>query len=369
MTHTQLAPVAKGRGFRISSLDGLRALAIMLVFAGHSEQLPKVIEPGVGVTIFFFLSGYLITTLLRREYDLHGHISLKDFYQRRVWRIFPPLYVALVVGLAITLTGVLPGDVSPGGTVSSFLHFANYWMVFFDEGIPTALRVLWSLAVEEHFYLLFPLAYVWMRKRLMPAKKQAIIFSVLCAVVLAWRSFVWIAMDVSIGHIYYSTDTRLDSILWGCVFAIVANPVIDKPFGPDWFWMGIAVPLGALLTVFGTKGTDLSPTIGYTLQAVGMALAFTAVIRFPTFFPFRFLNWRPVVWLGMVSYSFYLVHRFFILWPYENLNINPWLSAGLALTGATLAAWAMHHWVERPAAKMRDRLAARRNFGIGSSRC
>lgn len=343
--------------FRISSLDGLRALAIMLVFAGHSEQLPKVIEPGVGVTIFFFLSGYLITTLLRREYDIHGRISLKDFYLRRVWRIFPPLYVTLLAGLAITLAGVLPGDVSAGGTASSFVHFANYWVVYFDEGIPKALRVLWSLAVEEHFYLLFPLAYVLMRKRQMPARKQAIIFGVLCLIVLAWRSLVWFAFDVDFDHIYYSTDTRLDSILWGCVFAIVANPVMDKPWGPDWFWKWVAVPAGAVLTVIGTKGFDLAPTIGYTMQAFGMALAFTSVIRFPRFFLFAWLNWKPMVWLGVVSYSFYLVHRFFILWVDGNLSINPWAQAAVSMAGALVAAWAMHVWVEKPAGRMRQRLS------------
>lgn len=329
----------------------------MLVFAGHSEQLPKVIEPGVGVTIFFFLSGFLITTLLRREYDKNGRISLKHFYLRRVWKIFPPLYVTLLAGLAITLTGVLPGDVSPGGTVSSFVHFANYWIVYFDEGIPKALRVLWSLAVEEHFYLVFPLAYIWMRKRMMSAKKQAIIFSVLCVGVLAWRSFVWFVLDVSFDHIYYSTDTRLDSILWGCVFAIVANPVMDKAFGPDWFWLWVAVPLGAVLTVFGTKGYNIAPTIGYTIQALGMALVFTAVIRFPHFFLFRWLNWKPVVWLGVVSYSFYLVHRFFILWVDANLHINPWAQAAIAMAGALLAAWAMYRWVETPALQIRQMLS------------
>ncbi len=356
-TSAVASKTAKARGFRIPSLDGLRAVAILVVFWGHSEQLPKVIEPGVGVTIFFFLSGYLITTLLRREWELHEQISLRDFYLRRVWRILPPLYIVLAFGLVVTLVGILPGDVSAGGTVASSLHFANYWIVFEDSGIPTALRVLWSLAVEEHFYLVFPLLYIFLLRARLGARKQALILAAICIAVLAWRTYLWFSAGVDFDRIYYATDTRLDSILWGCLLAIVLNPMLDREWGCAWFWKWLAAPIAIIVTVIGTRGYDLAPTVGFTMQALAMILLFTAAIRYPTWWMFRWLNWRPVVWLGVMSYCFYLVHRFFILWMYENLSINPWASAIVAFGASAFAAWLLHIWVERPAAKVRHRLA------------
>lgn len=349
--------IATARRFNIPSLDGLRALAILLVFWGHSEQLPKFIEPGVGVTVFFFLSGYLITTLLRIEWRKYGRISLKKFYLRRVLKIFPPMYFILAFGLAVTLLGILPGDVSLGGTLASAVQMTNYWMIFDGEGIPTSLRVLWSLAVEEHFYLVFPLIYIFLRRSRFSALTQGLILGAICLVVLAWRAYLWFEGGADFNRIYYGTDTRLDSILWGSIFAIVVNPVLDKPWGADWFWKWVAVPLGSILTIVGTKGFDLAPTIGYTMQAAGMALAFTAVIRFSSFWAFRWLNWKPVVWFGVISYCFYLAHRYFILWMYANVDISPWISAVIAFGGATLMAWGMHVWIERPAAKLRHNLA------------
>ena len=366
-TRVETLDIRTARSFNIPSLDGLRAVAILLVFWGHSEQLPKAVEPGVGVTVFFFLSGYLITTLLRREWQKHGRISLKKFYLRRVLKIFPPMYFILAFGLAVTMLGILPGDVSLGGTLASAAQMTNYWMIFDGEGIPKSLRVLWSLAVEEHFYLVFPLIYIALRRARMSAVMQGAILGAICIVVLAWRVYLWFEGGVDFNRIYYGTDTRLDSILWGSIFAIVVNPVLDKPWGADWFWKWVAVPIGVVLTFIGTKGFDLAPTVGYTMQAVGMGLVFTAVIRFPDFWAFRWLSWKPVVWFGVISYCFYLAHRYFILWMYANVEINPLISAAVAFGGATFLAWGMHVWIERPAAKLRHKLS-RSGEGADDSR-
>ncbi|MFF3181308.1 acyltransferase family protein [Rhodococcus pyridinivorans] len=342
--------------FTIPSLDGLRALSILLVFVGHADRLPQPVVPGVGVTIFFFLSGYLITTLLRLEFDKTGRVSLRDFYLRRVLKILPPMYVVIILGAIVTAVGLVPSSLSPGGIAATALHFANYWMIFVDEGIPKSMRVMWSLAVEEHFYLVFPLLYIGLRRRAFSARTQAAILAAICIMVLIWRIYLWTVQGVDFTHIYYATDTRVDSILWGCILAIIANPYLDRAWGPDWFWKLIAAPFGLIAVYVGTRGYNIAPTIGYTMQALGLVLVFTAVIRFPSFGPFRVLNWRPVVWLGVVSYSFYLVHRYFILWTDENLDVNKWIAAAIAFVMATAAAWLLHRWVERPAAKLRSRL-------------
>ncbi|MDM7491460.1 acyltransferase [Rhodococcus sp. CSLK01-03] len=342
--------------FTIPSLDGLRALSILLVFVGHADRLPQPVVPGIGVTIFFFLSGYLITTLLRLEFDKAGRVSLRDFYLRRVLKILPPMYVVIILGVIITAVGLVPSTLSAGGVTATALHFANYWMIFVDDGIPKSMRVMWSLAVEEHFYLVFPLLYIGLRRAALSARAQAAVLVGICAVVLAWRTYLWVVQDVDFTHIYYATDTRVDSILWGCILAIVANPYLDKAWGPDWFWKLLAAPVGLVAVYVGTRGYNLAPTIGYTMQALGLVLVFIAVIRFPWFGPFRVLNWRPIVWLGVISYSFYLVHRYFILWTDEHLEMNKWAAAAVAFVMATVAAWLLHKWVERPAAKLRSKL-------------
>ena len=342
--------------FSIPSLDGLRAVSILLVFVGHADRLPQPVVPGVGVTIFFFLSGYLITTLLRLEFDKSERISLRNFYLRRVLKIIPPMYAVIILGVIVTAIGLVPSALSVGGVSATALHFANYWMIFVDDGIPKSMRVMWSLAVEEHFYLVFPLLYIGLRKWSKSKWVQAGVLAAICVVVLGWRTYLWVVQGVDFEHIYYATDTRVDSILWGCILAIVANPYLDKAWAPDWFWKIIAAPVGLISVYAGTRGYNLAPTIGYTMQALGLVLVFTAVIRFPTFGPFRILNWRPIVWLGVISYSFYLVHRYFILWTDENLTINKWVAALVAFVMATAAAWLLHRFVERPAAKIRGRL-------------
>ena len=121
----------------------------MVSHAG-AEQIPG----GFGVTIFFFLSGYLITTLLRREWEKMGNISLKNFYLRRVYRIFPPLYIVLVVVGMLVVTGALQVSQSPtfSALLAQIFFGANYYGIFHgQEGFLPGTSVQWSLAVEEHF--------------------------------------------------------------------------------------------------------------------------------------------------------------------------------------------------------------------------
>src|SRR5277367_989908 len=112
----------------IPSLDGLRALSFLLVFGSHAG-LGKVIPGGFGVTVFFFLSGYLITTLMRKEIEQSHTVNLKHFYLRRAFRILPPFYLILLSSIALTELGILGHDrlqVMP--TASQLLHFSNFWI-------------------------------------------------------------------------------------------------------------------------------------------------------------------------------------------------------------------------------------------------
>src|SRR5689334_10674534 len=147
------------REFYIPSLDGLRAIAFLLVFFAHTG-LDKIVPGGFGVTVFFFLSGYLITTLLRLESETTGHVSLKSFYVRRCRRILPPLYVTLIVVYLVATFGIVRGQGTVGGAVSAIFYYYNYFdLKNLGGGLPTGLDVLWSLTIEEHFYFVFPLLF------------------------------------------------------------------------------------------------------------------------------------------------------------------------------------------------------------------
>ena len=163
LAHILGLTIAPKGGLYIPSLDGIRAVSFFLVFLAHAG-LGKVLVPGgFGVTIFFLLSGFLITTLLRLEYQRFRRISLKDFYLRRSLRILPPLYVTLGLSMLIVVIWNVPTGIPFAATLSQALQYANYYQIYATHLVSMpGTGVFWSLAVEEHFYLLFPLIYIWM---------------------------------------------------------------------------------------------------------------------------------------------------------------------------------------------------------------
>ncbi len=140
----------------IPSLNGIRAVAVLLVFLAHGG-LEHVVPGGLGVTIFFVLSGYLITTLMRVEHDRHSRIDFRNFYLRRLVRLMPPLVVVVALAALLAALGVIGGAFSAEGLLAALFYFGNYFVIAHDfRGMPAGIGVVWSLAIEEHFYLLFP---------------------------------------------------------------------------------------------------------------------------------------------------------------------------------------------------------------------
>ena len=158
-----------------------------MVFFAHSG-LEKIIPGGLGVTIFFVLSGYLITTLMRIEMERTGTVNFRLFYLRRVLRIFPSCY--LVLGLA-ALYGWYSGRMDPWWLLGQVVQLTNYQIIAGGWTAPIAPNtdVYWSLAVEEHFYLVFPLFFVVLAKLKLAGRRAAILL-LLCALVFAWRCWL-----------------------------------------------------------------------------------------------------------------------------------------------------------------------------------
>jgi peptidoglycan/LPS O-acetylase OafA/YrhL len=344
----------------IPSLDGIRAVSFLIVFFAHAALL-EVIPGGFGVTVFFFLSGYLITTLLRLEYEKHGRISLRHFYLRRAFRILPPFYLVLLAAVVLSLTGVLPGRLEILPVLSQFGHLANYnAIVGSADGFPAGTYLYWSLAVEEHFYLFFPLAFIALSSTIRAPRTRALLLLGVCALVLAWRCVLVFALDSSLSRTYIATDTRVDSLLFGCVLALYLNPALDE-YGSRarllWLWLGMPVGLSILLVTFLLRDDNFRESVRYSLQGIALLPLFISAILFHAKWPFKLLNLRFVKFFGVLSYTLYLVHFVVLYALHEHLSTGNAPIAIAALVISFLIAWAVHVAIERPFARLRRRFS------------
>jgi peptidoglycan/LPS O-acetylase OafA/YrhL len=341
----------------IPSLDGIRALAVGLVFFAHSG-FENLVPGGLGVTIFFVLSGYLITTLMRIEHARSGVISYRSFYLRRLLRLMPPLFIVVAAAGLLAAASIIDGGFTPGGLFSALFYFGNYHVILHDfRGMPEGIGLVWSLAIEEHYYLFYPpLAALLLRVGRVGISVGSL--SMLCAAVLAWR--YWLVFHgASEAYLTMATDTRVDAILIGCLMALLRNPWLDPVPAPkalaDW---GIAAACVAVLV--GTllyRDEVFRLTARYTLQSLAIApLIYLAVAR-ADWFPFRWLNARPLVYIGSISYTIYLSHHLILEGLAKHWPQLSWI--WLALVGAVLTlavAEPMRRWVEEPCARLRKRL-------------
>ena len=342
----------------VPSLDGIRAGSFLLVFVAHAG-LARFVPGDLGVTIFFFLSGFLITTLMRSECERNGSVNLGHFWLRRALRILPPFYLVL---LAVTLMARVlypPGTVHGSALIAQLLFYANYWGIYGANNEVPGSGVVWSLAVEEHFYLLFPLLYVAMQKWRMSRETQRWLLLGLCVAVLAWRCLLVLVLHATIPRINFATDTRMDSILFGCALAVWDNPVLDKPRQETILWKYLlpAAALGALMLCFALRTARFTEIWAFSVQGVALTVLFICAIRYHTAPAFRILNWRPVAFIGVLSYSLYLVHHVLLraaehLWP----RWHSWQRAAIALAASMMAAWIIYELIEKPCARLRRKL-------------
>lgn len=344
--------------FHIPSLDGIRGLAALTVFVSHAG-LPDLVPGGFGVTVFFFLSGYLITTLLRIEYAQTGSISFKRFYLRRIYRILPPMYIVLIAAMLLALTGLLHHQMALPGVLAQFAHLTNYYFIFNDprDFVPST-SVMWSLAVEEHFYLLFPLALALLLRRFdLPRIGAAL--ALICVAVLAWRC--WLVLGLGWGHryTYYATDTRLDSILYGCIMGVWLNPVLDRArirFGRRTALALLIAGTALLLSSFLYRSSTFRETARYSVQGIALFPLFFCAVRYHEWPIFRWLETKPMRALGLISYTFYLVHLPCLALLGAHTQFNEPTRAVLGFIATITVSGAMYYFVERHLGALRRRL-------------
>ena len=349
-------------GFHIPSLDGIRAVSFLLVFLHHGT-LHGIVPGGLGVTTFFFLSGFLITTLLRLEAEARGRISLRQFYLRRTLRIFPPLYLSLGAAV-LAAVFVFAHPVNLAALLAQAAFLGNYYSLSVPEShILPGTAVIWSLAVEEHFYLLFPVFYIALRRAFPRPVAQVAVMAAVCLGALLWRTYLVTHSDLDdvrqLQRISLCTDTRIDALLFGCMLAVFYNPAVDRyPLGrraAD--LLAVAGVVVLLAATFG-PGKAFRESGRYTLQSLALAPLFVAAIRGHDRWPWRWLNHRWVSHLGVLSYSLYLFHMMIqeAVQHYVG-RLGLVTCDAIALAISLLVAQAMFVAVDRPLARLRKRLS------------
>jgi peptidoglycan/LPS O-acetylase OafA/YrhL len=285
-------------------VDGLRAAAVMAVLLMHCA--PAIFPGGfIGVDLFFVISGYVISLSLLKEHARRGAISIAGFYRRRALRILPPL---LAVVAAVLLLGALVGDAwSPTQSrrdewIEALLALTSTmnWSRALRYGNPGFLGHLWSLSVEEQFYLVWPPLLLL----LLRTGNRRLIAALLPALILL--SFVWRTYLASVGaapeRMYLGLDTRADSLMLGCLLAVAGTGSLPRRLLKCWI---IPAAILALLLLFASWDQPWLGWGGFTLLGIlATWLVASAVEAGPTLR--TALTLRPVQWIGLRSYSLYL---------------------------------------------------------------
>jgi peptidoglycan/LPS O-acetylase OafA/YrhL len=330
----------------LPTLDGWRGVAVLMVIVFHAVGgQVSALRPlgGLGVSIFFALSGLLICNRLLVEHGRTGQIDLRGFYVRRAFRILPPALVFLAV-LAVVSAYVAPAA-TPAELFSCLFFWRNYY-----TGSGWYTGHFWSLAVEEHFYLFFPvlLACAGPRRTLPLAVALA-------AALLGWRvldmHWPWLFERTNAVPQYYRTDCRLPDLLLGAVTALLAARV------PRWLlWPAAAAGGLALL------GRLANLSVPWVAQSMFLPWLLLGTVLRPDGWLGRALEWAPLAWLGRMSYSLYLWQQVFFHGPARfrldalaPLQDWPWNAVGLLVCAVV-----SHYLLERPLTRLGRVLAERR---------
>ncbi len=356
---------SRAPGTNIPSLDGVRAIAVSIVFLAHAG-LERIVPGGLGVTVFFVLSGYLITTLMLQEIGRDGSLDFGAFYLRRLLRLMPPLLLVLAATLLASDLGWIDGGYSAAGLLSVLFYWGNYFVIAHDfNGLPAGMGVVWSLAVEEHYYLVYPFVLPVLLRTAGPRGAAGVLL-LLCAMVLAWRCALF-AAGASESWLTMATDVRIDAILFGGILALLCNP-LDHRLVPTGDWRVTWLPLASITLLLASlllRDAWFRQTIRFTVQSVAVAgLLYCAVAsgrQSASLSWVHLLNSPAMIYLGSVSYTIYLCHHVLLFAAAKQLpHAGPVTVALLAGALSLLLAASMRRWVEEPCARLRRRLHQRR---------
>ena len=345
----------------IPALDGIRAVAVALVLADHGG-IPGVSGGFLGVDVFFVLSGFLITSLLLDEHRNTGRIGLTGFWIRRARRLLPALLVMVLTVVAVRelfsleSTATLRDD-----AVASFFWISNWAFVaqrtdYFAQGAPPSpLQHTWSLGVEEQYYLLWPLLLIAVAALFWAQMRLAVFVLATLGVIASAAAAIMLTTDATLNRIYFGTDTRAQALLVGAAAAALlvrdwsvlndGGTLIRTRWGhivarvlP---FIGLGVLAAAAHYATGSVGDFRSGLL--IIVAIASVLVIAPVALEQEGPVARALAWRPLVWLGAISYGVYLWHwPVFLVLNGEQTGLEGWPLFAvrcIATVGLAAASW------------------------------
>ena len=351
---------------RYAHIDAMRALAVMLVVVAHAG-LGAVVPGGSGVTIFFSISGFIITYLLLRENDSTGGFGIRAFYVRRLLKIGPPLLICVLIP---TIILAFFKTISWGPFVGIvFFNFNWFKAAGVDAPLPGS-GVVWSLSIEEQFYLGFALLWLFVVRSTARTRWLALLAGVAVVSSTAIRVVLASSSETYADRIYYGSDTRLDGIAWGILAAVAFHHSLRQP-GRIRSLVQLCSRDGALIAAIvlylaslGIRDEWFRDTFRFTFQAVAacvvilygfgnnrsrVRIAFNAVTRM-----------RIVQFIGLASYSIYLVHLTAMYYLSHVVSELPAaVSIAFLIVVGTAPGMLVYLAVERPVQRIRRRRKSR----------
>lgn len=346
---------------RIGGLDFLRSIGVLMVMIEHSTEVGKhwLISSSASffVTLFFVLSGFLITRMLTDELASKGKIDLKKFYQRRIARLMPAFY--MFIGIAVLTLAILHKPIPWPAITSAIFYVTNYYQAF-TGAKPVVVAHCWTLAVEEQFYLLWPLLLAWAAHRRWSLPRM---LAGLIVATWVWRWFLIWGLDANQSYLLRGLDTRADDLLAGCLAAVLMrDPMVSARLAAIVNWRPtIPLVLGLLVLLLSFHGDrELRFGLSFVLEpllGVILMLACVQTSHRNKGFLAGMLNQPFLVHIGQVSYGIYLYHGLFLYsveTKVSHLTSSPWLGLITAIGVLIVIATWSFRYVETP---LRERIS------------
>ena len=350
---------------RLPTLDGIRAVALFLVMVSHYLDVPG---GRMALNAFFALSGFLITWLLVLEYQRDNTVSLSAFVTRRIFRIFPAYYAFLIVIFTVEYlqrTPDLEKFLAP-----TFFYYLNYFVAVTDNKLPE-IQHLWSLSVEEQFYLFWPVTFLFLMR--LGLNRALAWVAIAIVAVFAWRSFAWLVLGFEEKYVYRALDTRIDSILVGCLLALG----LQHPNWREWLWgltrhafMIVPVVAALAISIWGTvTNGDYGYTLGFTIDGLLLCYLLLHCLRHSDHWSVSWLDLKWMAFIGAISYPVYLYHELaagiatkgtHLILALTGIELGEqtllYTIALASACGALTAGYLSYRLVEQPMMRLRDRV-------------
>lgn len=292
----------------IPSLDGLRAVAVLLVILNHMDV--PFAPQGRGVLTFFVLSGFLITWLMLKEADREGEVSIRNFYVRRILRIFPAFYLYIAVLIVAQLfRHHIPAAGAWWDYLAAFFYVGNYRFVMSHDS-HLLIGHTWALSVEEQFYLIWPWIFVAFHQDL--RKFTRLLIGAIMLVDL-YRIMLFFGLHVSNQWLIFTFDSRVDHLLVGCLLAVLLKRGVGMRF---WnyitarAWISV-IPLGLIVVSIALAfrySLAYKFAVGFVIDPLLTAILLVQVIAMGKGWMWGWLNWRVTRYVGQISYAIFLYH-------------------------------------------------------------